>query len=87
MIDSESFAEMTANVGIIRSSVHFLCTGDAVGVLGASRGRDSQRSKFLCKPYCRERSDFSLALLISLAYFFPPKHLNLNSYISSNALL
>lgn len=44
MIDSESFAEMTAEVGIRLSWIHFLCTGAAVGVLGQGGGIPNEGS-------------------------------------------
>lgn len=70
MIDSGSFAPMTADVGIVLRWIHFLCTGAAVGMLEAGR-RDSQWRKFLCKPYSSYRSGFSFALLISVVFLSP----------------
>lgn len=69
------------------SFVYFLCAEAALGELGAARGIPREGS-FNASPCCWERSGFKPALLISETFFSsPPKHLNLNSYISSHALL
>lgn len=89
MIDWESLAGDEGLLLESSSGVHFLHTGAALGARweGGQGGGVLNEESFYANPASPHRSGYSFTLLIPIAFFFPPKHFNSDSYISSNVLL
>lgn len=66
---------------------HISCARGLLWVLRGQGGGVLNEGSFYANPASPHRSGYSFASLIPIEFFFPPKHFNSDSYISSNVLL